>query len=54
MFERDLRMAAKSMCAPSPFATRKPKLNFSASGLKFDSTGMYVHYFVDVPWIILK
>jgi hypothetical protein len=43
MFERDLRLAAKSMCVRSRFATQKPNLNLSASGLKFDSTGMYVH-----------
>ena len=43
MFERDLRMAAKSMCVRISCAVQKQaNLGFSASGLKFDSSGMYV------------
>ena len=43
MFERDLRLAAKSMCVHSSAARKQANLGFSASGLKFDSSGMYVH-----------
>ena len=49
MFERDLRLAAKSMCVRISSARQQANLgfSFSPSGLKFDSSGMYVHLYLD-------